>query len=173
MCFNRETIISQEIEHILVSIFIPKSKPIKIGIFYRPPSQNNFLDILMNELSSLNTNKSEVYLLGDFNMNLLQRNQYVLKENLSCKYKDLITPLIRQYKEFCQFYSLKQFIREPTRITCDSSSLIDHILSNAVEKVSASGLIDIGISDHQLIFCTRKILRTKNNFSSKDFGKII
>ena len=171
LCFNRETIISQEIEHIIVSIFIPKCKPIKIGIFYRPPGQNNFLDILMNELSSLNTNKSEVYLLGDFNINLLQRNQYVLKENLSSKYKDLITPLIRQYKEFCQFYSLKQFIREPTRITCDSSSLIDHILSNAVEKVSASGLIDIGISDHQLIFCTRKILRTKNNFHQKILGR--
>ena len=117
----------------------------------------------MNELSSLNTNKSEVYLLGDFNINLLQRNQYVLKENLSSKYKDLITPLIRQYKEFFQTYSLKQLIKEPTRVTCDFSSLIDHILSNAVEKISASGIIDIGISDHQLTFCTRKVLKAKSN----------
>ena len=47
--------------------------------------------------------------------------------------------------------------------TCNTSSLIDHILSNCVEKISNSGVIDLGISDHQLIFFTRKILRLKSN----------
>ena len=54
-------------------------------------------------------------------------------------------------------------IKEPTRVTCDSSSLIDHILSNVAEKISASGIIDIGVSDHQLTFCTRKVLKAKSN----------
>ena len=54
-------------------------------------------------------------------------------------------------------------INSPTRITANSSSLIDHILTNASDKISKAGIIDIGISDHQLIFCTRKLLRSKPN----------
>ena len=74
-----------------------------------------------------------------------------------------ITPLLNQYKELCQNFSLKQILRKPTRITCHCASLLDHILSNSVEKISDSGIIDIGVSDHQLTFCTRKILRHKTN----------
>ena len=54
-------------------------------------------------------------------------------------------------------------LREPTRITCNSSTLLDHILSNSDEKISNSGIIDLGISDHHLTYCTRKILRFKSN----------
>ena len=38
---------------------------------------------------------------------------------------------------------------------------MDHILTNSKEKISQSGILDIGISDHQLIICTRKTLRPK------------
>ena len=44
-----------------------------------------------------------------------------------------------------------------------TSSLLDHILTNASWKISQKGVIDVGLSDHQLIYCTRKILRTKAN----------
>ena len=72
-------------------------------------------------------------------------------------------PLINKYKEFCQSFSLKEIIKEPTRITCSTSSLLDHILTNCSEKISQKGIVNTGISDHQLIYCTRKILRTKLN----------
>ena len=135
-----------------------------VGIVYRPPTQANFLEILIQDFKNLiDINKNELYILGDFNVNLLHNDSYILKENQSCKYKNLITPLLNQYKDFCQSYSLKQMIRSPTRITCNTSSLIDHILSNSDEKISNSGVIDIGISDHQLIFFTRKIVRLKSN----------
>ena len=39
--------------------------------------------------------------------------------------------------------------------------IFPHILTNAKEKVTQSGIIDLGLSDHQLIFCTRKITKTK------------
>ena len=39
---------------------------------------------------------------------------------------------------------------------------IDHI-TNSSEKIFQSGIIDCGMSDHQLIFCTRKVKRAKFN----------
>ena len=53
----------------------------------------------------------------------------------------------------------------PTRVTCETSTLIDHILINSDEKISQYGVIDIGISDHQMIYCTRKLVRNKTGES--------
>ena len=49
----------------------------------------------------------------------------------------------------------------PTRITKTSTSLLDHVLTNSADRVSQFGVVDTGLSDHQLIYCTRKITRTK------------
>ena len=58
-------------------------------------------------------------------------------------------------------HGLKQLIESPTRITEKTSSLLDHILTNVHEKISQSGVIDVGLSDHQMIYCTRKIWKQK------------
>ena len=68
---------------------------------------------------------------------------------------------VRKYQEFCNVFNFKQLISCPTCITCSSSAIIDHILASYPDRVSQKGIIDIGISDHQLIFCTRKTLKTK------------
>ena len=60
---------------------------------------------------------------------------------------------------------MTEIIREPTRITCSSSTLLDHILTYSSEKVSQKGVIDV--SDHQLIYCTRKSKRIKNNMHNQ------
>ena len=65
--------------------------------------------------------------------------------------------LIHKYQEFCQIFSLKQLIICPTPVTCHTFSLIDHILTNSTEKIFQSGIINSGMLDHQLIFCTRKV----------------
>ena len=44
-----------------------------------------------------------------------------------------------------------------------STSLLDHILTNSSERVSQSGVADVGLSDHQMTHCTRKITRLKHN----------
>ena len=44
----------------------------------------------------------------------------------------------------------------PTRVTDHTATLIDHILPNSPDKVSQSGITDLGLSDHELIYCTRK-----------------
>ena len=74
---------------------------------------------------------------------------------------------MNKYKEFCQTFSLTEIIKDPIRITCSTSSLLDHILTNSLEKISQKGTIDVGLSDHQLICCTRKVLRTKLNMHNQ------
>ena len=60
--------------------------------------------------------------------------------------------------EFCflVLHSLEQIITRPTRITDQTATLIDHILTNSPDKVSQSGIIDLSVSDHDLIYSTRK-----------------
>ena len=60
-------------------------------------------------------------------------------------------------------YGLGQLIDCPTRITCNTSTLIDHILTNTQENISQLGVIDTAISDHSLVYCTRKIPKVKYN----------
>ena len=57
---------------------------------------------------------------------------------------------------------MKQQIKCPTRATCNSSSILDHVLASFPDRVSQSGVIDVGISDHQLIYCARKTARIKS-----------
>ena len=118
--------------------------------------------IYIQTSSSKLTSTNEIYLLGDTNINLLQNGKFILKENQSYKLKSSSSALVKEYKEFCQTFSLTEIIKEPTRITCSTSTLLDHILTNSSEKVSQKGVIDVGISDHQLIYCTRKIESIKH-----------
>ena len=62
---------------------------------------------------------------------------------------------------------MSQLIDCPIRITSNTSTLIDHILTNTQENISQSSVLDTAISDHSLIHCTRKILKAKYNRHKK------
>ena len=109
---------------------MPKVKPIVVGIFYRPPNSNDFLNLLSNSFQQIDLNKKEINLLGDFNTNLFQNGKFLLKENQSNQVKDPTSSLISKYKEFCQSFFLTEIIKEPTRTTCNTASLLDHIFTN-------------------------------------------
>ena len=47
---------------------------------------------------------------------------------------------------------LKQIITAPTRVTEKTSTLLDHILTNSGDRISQSGVLPIGLSDHTLAF---------------------
>ena len=80
-----------------------------------------------------------------------------------------VLTLTNKYQEFCEVFSLKQLVTCPTHVTCNTSSLIDHVLTNSTEKIFQSSIIDCGMSDHQLIFCTRKVKQAKFNKHSNVF----
>ena len=53
-------------------------------------------------------------------------------------------------------HSLEQIMTRPAKITDETATLIDHIPRNSPDKVSQSRVMDLGLSDHDLIYCTRK-----------------
>ena len=105
---------------------------------------------------------NEIYLLGDFNI-VLQNGNYILNRKGGAACQGWVHTLINKYQEFCQLFSLKQLITWPSHVTCNTSFLIDHIPTNSAEKIFQSGIIYCGMSDHQLIFCTKKVKQAKFN----------
>ena len=73
---------------------------------------------------------------------------------------------IKSSYEFCTFFSLHQLIKVTTCMTCNTATIISHILASYSERVTQKGIVDAGLSDHQLIFCTRKFLRLKDTQTS-------
>ncbi|MEO1917853.1 MAG: endonuclease/exonuclease/phosphatase family protein, partial [Candidatus Thioglobus sp.] len=166
--FNRRDNFSNELENIFVDILLPKTKPILIGILYNP-FKPDFLDKLSAAITGTdNFDNQEVYLLGDFNINLWHEGKYIFQDEKVLSPREIHKIVkgndsynVIKYQEFCSLHSLKQLIKSPTRITENKSSLLDHVLTNYSEKISQSGEIDIGVSDHQLIYCTRKVTHSK------------
>ena len=160
ICFNRKTCISYDIENIFIDLLFPKTKPISVGIIYKPPSQMQFLQQMIAEFEALDLD-NEIYVLGHFNINTLFRDKYVLSKSNEIKNLDKnLLREIKRYKEFCSMYGLSQLIDCQTRIT-SNTTFIDHILTNTQENISQSAIIDSAISDHSLIYCTRKIPKAK------------
>ena len=104
--------------------------------------------------------KEEIYILGDFNINMYHNNGYIVRNDNTISSK-FLSHDIKNYHQFCTMHGLKQLIQSPTRVTCSTSTLIDHILTSAPSRVSQKGVIKVGVSDDQLIFSTRKISRIK------------
>ena len=103
---------------------------------YRPPSTpvgcfgclaNNFVDSLLLNL--------EIIVLGDLNCNLL----------CSC-------PEANALFDFISTFSLNQIVEKPTRITENSKSLIDVIMTTSKIFVNLSDVLTCSISDHNLIY---------------------
>ena len=115
----------------------PNNSLIIIGV-YRPPSAKpEAIDKLGDLISPYFNN--EMLILGDMNQDW--------KTNASDK-----------LKEVCSNLNLTQLITEPTRPNFNNiakSSLLDLILSNKSDKISASGVFELGITDHCPIACIR------------------
>ena len=65
--------------------------------------------------------------------------------------------------KFCQIHSFLLKTISKMSHTCNMKNLHSYwpLLTNSTEEIFQSGIIDCGISDHQLIFCTRKVERVK------------
>ena len=61
-----------------------------------------------------------------------------------------------KYAQIRSTSGLKQLIKHPTRITCHTSTLAVHSITNFEEKVTQSRVIDTSLCDHQLIFSLAK-----------------
>ena len=164
----RKDLVPPELEAVCVEIIKPHSKPFLVTTVYRPPSSlPEFFDDFEKLIKAIDNENKEVYILGDLNCNMLKTD------------KDANIPT-KKIKSLYELYQLTQMIDEATRVTMTTSSLIDHIVTNTPEKISDSGVIHTGISDHSLVFAIRKIsvidkqenileIRNMKNFNEEKF----
>eukprot|EP00112_Aurelia_sp_Birch-Aquarium-sp1_P021970 Seg604.7 transcript_id=Seg604.7/GoldUCD/mRNA.D3Y31 product="putative RNA-directed DNA polymerase from transposon X-element" pseudo=true protein_id=Seg604.7/GoldUCD/D3Y31 len=121
------------------------SQKFLLGALYRPPTDFKFCGNLQTILSKIMTKRKNMILMGDLNSDLLQRSN----ENHPGK----------KLKRILYSYDLTNIIKEPTRISDTTETLIDLIIVKDDYKISKHGVFEPGISDHKLIFCTLNIKR--------------
>ena len=136
---RREDLETNNISCMWLEISPANTKSSLVGNIYRPPDSRveyndrfeDFIDIVINE-------RKEFILLGDFNKNL----------------RDV--DIDREWGNFTTSLGLTQLVTEPTRVTKDSKTLIDHIYTNAEENIQRVIVKRLCLSDHYAIFCNRK-----------------
>ena len=124
-------------ESIFVDIFLPKSKPILLGILYRPPDKSDFVKHINNVFTETGVlDKQECYLLGDLNINLILDEKEIFSNKSYISNSQNLPPLTKGYLDFCFSFSLEQLISIPTRVTSKTATLIDHVLTKSFQKVN-------------------------------------
>lgn len=111
----------------------PKFKPLLIVTTYKLPNvkEANFIDSPRDSFAEINLDKIGPSTNGYSNIDQLGKSS-----------------ANRLFKSF----ATKQLINEATRITENSKSLIDLILTNREHKTVQSGIIHTTLSDHSLVF---------------------
>ena len=150
-----------------IYIHRPDCKNIIICNVYRPPSGDlkKAIVYLENCLKTINMEKVNIFVMGDFNVN----------------YKNKRSPEYKKLHFFAQTNTLSQCINTTTRNTDKTKSLLDLVLTNS-KYVEEAGTLDHYLSDHQPIYVVHKKSRDKKgtakfsgrsyrNFNEEDFGK--
>ena len=134
--------------NILESLFIEipqnqtsKMQNVIVGVVYRPPDTdiNIFNQYLESMLQIVKSEKKQVYLLGDWNINLLNADKHAPSQD---------------FLNLMYSHSLFPVITKPTRVTSKSATLIDNIFTNNIfhaDKV-LTGILHSDITDHYPIF---------------------
>ena len=113
--------------------------------FYRASNTDldAFLSKLNNTFEILNKSNRELYIMGDFNINLLNTNSHE-KSN--------------DFVELMYSHNLYPLINKPTRISSTTATIVDNIFCNCIDNTINYGVIIADISDHLPNFCSKNIL---------------
>ena len=152
---------TDDFESVWIEIKNKKSKNIVCGCIYRHPSGNlkEFLAYMEKCLSKLSKENKEIYISGDFNIDLL-------KLETKSSYEEF-------YNLLTSFGFLPQ-ITDPTRVTDSTATVIDNIFVNYFDSKTLSGNIMINFSEHFCQFVSvnrKKIDLKKANVYKRDYSK--
>lgn len=131
------------LETVWVEVILERAKNILIGTVYRPPDQSDFYDLLEESLAKVDG--VEKHLIGDWNTDMLRKE----------------APVFRSFSRMCDLHGLSQLITHPTRVNESSQTIIDLVVTTDKSNITTSGAIVCGLSDHYMIYCTRKIQKPK------------
>ena len=134
-----EKVSDEAFQSLWIEIQLQQKSNIICGIIYRQHnSPKRFQEYFDDKLERLITSNKSIYIMGDFNINLLHAET-------SCYAQDFLLSL--------QSFSFIPTIDKPTRVYNNSATLIDNILTNKVDVEITSGNIISDISDHYSQFC--------------------
>ena len=94
--------------------------------------------------------------MGDLNSDMLFKGKAEEEKYLGRRLKKILTT-----------YSLKNVIKEPTRIAENTQTLIDLIIASHLENINVTGVSHLGISDHSLVYANLRMRREKYEKSMK------
>lgn len=151
-----------DFEVIWVEVENKKGKNYLFCCAYRHPSTSfdSFHEYLQEVLSSPVVTGKQVFVLGDFNINLLNYNSS--------------TP-ITNYVNFLFSKQFLPYIIHPSRVSAHSSTLIDNIFSNIRDNDTVSGNILTQITDHfpQFLIVKHAGINYKNiSYCQHDYSKL-
>jgi predicted nucleic-acid-binding Zn-ribbon protein len=90
-----------------------------------------------------------------------ESKEVITIRDFNCDWNNLtertISSQTKRIVDLAQTFQYEQLIKESTRITETSSTLIDLAFSNKPELIIDSGVEHIGISDHSMIYVCRKV----------------
>ena len=139
----RNDLSNDKLEWLTIEITKPRSKAFLVSTWYRPPnSPSELFNEFEKVIDKIDAENKELFLLGDLNCDFLSGSTTYSTSPLTNVF-DIYGPL-------------RQLIIEPTRVTPPSQTLLDLCITNACDKVINSGVLPLGISDHYLVYMTRK-----------------
>ena len=134
-----------ETESTWLEINLKNTKPILIGSIYRPPSSSiQWINEFSLQIEKAASAADEIYFLEDFNINFLSDDTQS-----------------RTWIHSLEAFDFSQLIKEPTRITAHSATLIDHIYTNQPDQVTECFVPTVALSDHYLVCFTRQTSKLK------------
>ena len=137
------------IESITIELKLTKQKPLLVTVWYRPP--NSSLDTFRAfecMMQRLDQSYNDFVVIGDLNCD-------VLNQRRSWQTKKLF--------DIMETYNCTQLISRPTRVTKTSSTAVDLILTNAPSKFASSGVYELSMTDHFMIYCVLSRCKTSEN----------
>ena len=143
----RDDLHLEVLENLVLENKKPRYKPILVSTWYRPPDSpvSHFTEF-ERMIGSFDADNLEYYLLSDLNVDLCQHASESSNR--------------QKVKEILDIYEIEQLINEPARITATSITLINLCPTNMPTNTFKSGVLHLSISDHSLIYTTRKAYYT-------------
>ena len=127
------SLVNECFESLFLKITFSNNIIVCLGAVYRPPSCNlnqfniSFKDLILSKIAF-----QKIIIAGDFNVDLLNNNLSLSERSF-----------INSFSEF----NLDQLIKHPTRVTSNTSSLIDHIWTS-LSSIKFTSVTDFQIADH-------------------------